>query len=156
MIAALVNGLSVNCRLVFTGAKFESCPDCINFNPIGNKLGNPYHSGGVGPFINTSMCTTCNGSQKIPVETTENINLIVIWQYKRFTPVFVQTGVALEQGDVQTFAKKELGPKLKNCQYIIFDTDIEEYKSHRFVRNSDNIPCGLGQSPFIYTIWKKT
>lgn len=158
MIEALIeqNACSVQCRLIFTGLKFDTCPDCIDFNPIGNRLGNPYHSGGTGPFLNTSGCPTCNGSQKIPVETTENIDLLVIWQYRRFISPFGQSGVSIEQGDAQTFAKKELGPKLKNCQYIIFDTDIEEYKDQRFVRNSENIPCGLGRSPFIYTTWKKT
>jgi len=152
LIQSLDESCSVPCRLVYTGTKFEDCANC-SFNPIGQKPGNPYFGGGGGaPFVNTNDCKVCNGAGKIAVEVTEDVNLIVLWNYKKF----INYGGGVPEGDCQTFCEIELTPKLKNASHVIFNTDIEAYKGHKFVRVSEPEPCGFGQAPFIYTTWRKS
>lgn len=145
------DALPVNCKLIYTGVIFEDCPDCIAFNPIGNKLGGSYYSGSPGPFTNTSNCPTCNGSQKIAIETSETVKMITIFNYRRFRI----SGVNLPEGGALTFSKRELLPKIKNCAYVILDSDNEQYNRNKFVLDGTPALIGFGQNLYIYCAWKK-
>lgn len=143
---------TVSCRLIYQGGKFEDCPDCTSPHPIGNLGGNPYFGGNTGIFPTTSNCVTCNGSQKIPVETTEDIKMIVIMDFRRFVYFGAQHPAAM----AQTFSDISLLPKLKNCSSIILNTENESYNRYRFVRDGEPEPVGLGNPKHIYTFWKKS
>jgi len=56
---------------------------------------------------------------------------------------------------VQTISKFEDYNKIKSCNKIIIDTSIQDYTESYFQRNSEPEPCGLGESSYIFTFWKK-
>lgn len=146
-------GLSIPCRLIYTGSKYEDCPNC---------LGNPYSPGGSiysgshgQPFRFGQPCPTCGGSGVRVVESTEDIRLCVIWDYKQFTnlagPLVGDVGSM-----IQTFSKMSTTiDKIKQATSIIVDTDIEQYSKHRFSRIGEPNPCGFGASTYITTLWEK-
>ncbi len=145
-IQALLTDVTVPCRLIYAGTRYEDCPSCIG-NPAGN-IGSVYSAGG--PIPNT-ICENCGGSGKRLVEKTETIKLCVLWDYKDFIKP-----IRYSRGMVQTLSDlTETIDKIKQAQEIIIDTSIEPYVSHRFVRDGEPNPMGLGESSFIVTTWKK-
>lgn len=153
MIDALLedDALTVNCRFLFTGTKYEDCANCENGKiVIGGQSSNPYWSGGTGG-VQTQNCVYCGGSGKIPVEVTEDAKMIVVFDQKKFMPY----GTYLPEGAAQTFSKVELVPKIKNCAHIILNTENEIYSRDKYIRYSEPEKIGWGQFLYVYTTWKR-
>ena len=142
---------TIPCVLSYGVTKYEDCINC-NYSYVGNKSSNTYQSGGPIPFPNGVICPMCNGDGKKPIETTEDINLVVIWDSKNFID---SNTVNDPVGIIETITFIENTPKLKRAKEIIVAKDISNFGRHRYERISDPQPCGMGASSFVSCKWKK-
>lgn len=149
-LLGLISSLEVPCKLVMPTTKWETCTSCSVFsanNP------NPYISGPIQANRSkvTTSCSICGGTQKIPVENYETINLCCIFEYKKWEnlggPAFVP------KGDLQTFSYIDKLEQIKRCKYIIANTSLLPNNKTQFVRDGEPTPCGFRQN-FIITYWK--
>jgi len=145
-------GGSTPCRLIYGVTRFTLCSNCI-FDAIGKKSSNRYLSGGPVPFTDGQICPMCNGVGRIPQESTESINLVVIWDYRSWIDLGVN--VNSPEGFVQTISEMDTLPKIKKAKDIIINTDIEKHVRHAFVRHGEPAPAGLCRDTFVVTMWKR-
>lgn len=152
-IDEVLRGTSVPCRLVYSGTKFTKCPNC-NFNSITGKSANTYLSGGPQPF-SKGTCPFCNGDGRIAAENDDDIiNLAVLWDYRKW----FQVGqvVANPDGMIQVICSIALISRLKKAREIIVDTNLEKYVRHKFIRDGEPTPIGLGDDQYIISMWKRS
>jgi len=144
------DALVVPCTLRYGVTKYDSCVNC-SYDPIGQKSANSYLDGGPAPFPFGGICPMCNGAGKHPVESTENINLMVIWNPKEFINVGT-VNVAEEM--IQTLTFKNVTYKIKNAREIQVAKHVG-YALNRYERASEPQPIGLGTDDFMYCFWKR-
>lgn len=145
---------TVPCEFSYGITKYDNCSNCV-FDPIGKKSSNRHLAGGPIPFGNNQQCPMCNGAGKIAHIATESINLMVIFDYKKFLTMNVPN-LQSPEGMVQTLCAVTLTPKIKKVNFVIFDTDIEGYAKQKFTRAAEPEPCGLGSNNYVITLWKRT
>jgi hypothetical protein len=152
MIDELLRGLSIPCRLVYSGTKFTACPNC-KINTITGKSANTYRSGGPIPF-SKGTCPFCSGEGKIAAENDDDtVNLAVIWDYKKW----LQIGyVGSPEGKVQIICPLGLISRIKKASEIIVNTQLEKFVRHRFIREGEPTPIGFGDDQYIVTMWKRS
>ena len=152
-MSALITDLALTCRLVFSSTNFTRCPNCY-YDSINHKSSNRYFPGGTIPFNTGQVCPMCHGVGKVISESTESINLAVVWDYKDF--INLPTAVSLPEGYVQTISEYSTLPKIRRAKELIVDVDIENSVRHKFRRNGEPTPAGLGADDFIITLWKRS
>lgn len=152
-ISALLydSACTLSCTLYYGITKHEACANCV-YDSIGQKSANRYQDGGPAPFPFGTICPMCDGRGKRGVESTEDINLMVIWNYREFIDVGTINNPA---GTIQTLTFDEHTPKLKRAKELVVATDITNYSNHRFQRISEPQPCGLGNTEFVSCLWER-
>ena len=152
-ISALIydDACTVPCTLYYGVTRYEDCVNCI-YDPIGRKSSNKFQDGGSVPFPFGSICPMCNGQGKRGVESSEDLNLMVIWDYKQFMNVGT---VENPDGMIQTMTFAENTPKIKRAKEIIVATQLGSYARHRYERAGEPTPCGFS-SEFVSCTWKKS
>ena len=143
---------TVPCTFHYGVTKYESCVNCL-YDPIGRKSSNRFQNGGPVPFPFGGVCPLCNGAGRRPVISTEDTNLIVIFDYKQF--LAMSTPVNHPDGLIQTLGPKELTPNFTRAKEITVSTDIAGYSNHRFQRAEEPQPLGLGNNEFVICTWKR-
>lgn len=153
-ISALLydDSLTLPCTIYYGVTKYDDCVNCV-FDPIGNKSSNKFQDGGPLPFPFGNICPLCNGAGKKAVETSETINLMVIWDTKKFLNAGT---VANPDGLIQTVTFADNTPKLKRAKEIVVATDIASYDKHRYERCSEPQPCGFRSTDFVECLWRKS
>ena len=142
---------STPCRFYYIGQKYEDCTNCVG-GVIGNKGYNPYYHGGMGRMPSQQPCAHCDGTGKRLVETTYDDYMCTIWDYNKWIRV---GNVSVPEGRVQTICGVDLISHVRNCQYVLFNTDLEEYTRHRFTLDGEPNPCGFGEDAYIISLWKR-
>ena len=143
---------TVPCTLKYGVTKYDSCDNCI-YDPIGKKSSNRYLNGGPVPFPFGGICPMCNGAGRRPVESSENVHVMVIFSPKEFMDIGVP--VNSPDGLIQTMGKKEMTPKFQRANQIVVSTDISGFFSHTYQRVSEPTPVGLGNNEFVLCMWKR-
>lgn len=153
-ISSLLNcsGCAVTCTLEYGVTKYESCANCV-YDPIGRKSSNRYLNGGPLPFPFGGLCPLCNGAGQRPVVSTEDVDLIVVYDPRDFMQFNVT--VDAPNGLIQTMSKIELMPKLQTAKSIKVSKDIEGYFNRTYERVQEPMPCGFGKSAFAVCTWKR-
>ncbi len=148
-------GFGINCKVYYAPTRYDKCDVCTS--TIGNQSSNRYLTGAPVPFQDTGKCPSCGGSGRKPVESKEDITLLVIWNYKDWINVNLEV-LKSPEGFVQTISKMSDLPKIKRANYIIMgsDNDIDGNVHHKFTRHGEPTPCGLGSALHILTMWKRT
>lgn len=146
------NSLSLPCKLIYEGSSFDECENCY-IDPVSRKSSNRYKSGGPLQFSNGQICPNCRGLGGTYNESSEVLNLLVLFDYKYW--LNFNSKIHSPDGLVQTISKLEDFPKIQKCQKIIIDTNISNYTESYFERNSEPQPAGLGSSSYFFTYWKK-
>jgi len=154
-ISALLynDALTIPCTINYGITRYETCTNCLG-STIGRKPNNSYLTGGPMPFQAGSTCPMCNGTYKRPIETTEDIHLMVIWDFKKFmggVPVNMQYGDL-----VQTMTFLNNTTKLKMAKELIVATNLNGIMKHRFSRDTEPQPCGFGDNDFVFCNWKRS
>lgn len=152
MITEVIRGCSVECTLIYGITKGTDCPNCI-YSPMLGASSNKYQSGGPIPFT-FGKCPYCKGIGKLDVESSTDINLALIFDYKSWIPG-LSTNIQSPEGFVQSISGFETLEDLKNAKELLVKDGIEEYIRYRFERYSEPEPCGLGSHSFISTLWKR-
>tara|TARA_Y100001973_G_C5204790_1_gene340628 strand:+ start:869 stop:1387 length:519 start_codon:yes stop_codon:yes gene_type:complete len=152
-ISALLydDALTVPCKIYYGVTKYQDCTNCV-YDPIGQKSSNRFQDGGPIPFPFGSICPMCNGDGKKPIETTEDINLMVIWDEKQFMNAGT---VNNPEGNIQTVTFSNNIPKLVRAKEIVVNTDLGSYGRYRYQRCSEPQLCGFN-SEFVECIWKRS
>jgi len=143
------DSLTVPCRLVYTGSKWTLCPNCLT-SPITGRSTNIYNGTGPAPFTQ-STCSICNGIGKLNTQSTEIIYMAVLWNYKDWIGVQINSPAGL----VQTLSKIDTLDNIKRANEILVDTNIEQYVKHRFQRLGEPNAIGLGASSYVLTMWER-
>ena len=146
------SALTISCTLTYGVTRYESCANCV-YDPIGRKSSNRFQNGGPVPFPFQGICPVCNGVGKKPVESSEDVNLAVIFEPRDF--IALDTHVNTADGYIQTLANKSMTSKLQRAKEIIVATDISGYFNHRYERVSEPTPLGLGNNEFVLCSWRR-
>lgn len=144
--------LSLPCKLIYDESVFSECSNC-NLDPISHKSANTYKIDGPIEFEDGQICPYCRGLGGIYQGKQQDINLLVLFDYKYW--INFNSKVYSPDGLVQTISKLEDYHKIKSCNKIIIDTNLQSYTENYFQRNSDLEPCGFGDSSYFFTFWKK-
>lgn len=156
MIDAILenSALTVPCQLIYGNTNPTTCENCV-FDPITGRSAGLYLDGGPIQFEDHQICPWCHGEGVKTVEATESgIYMGVLWNYKDW--VFFDPSTRSPAGTVQTMSSMSLYPKLKQAKSIVFNTDLETYAHHRFMRDSEPTPAGFGEDAYIFTFWKRS
>lgn len=147
------NGLTVPCKIKYAGQQNSTyCNNCI-FDPISRLSSNIYNNTGPSPFVENSICPVCMGMGMTDSDSSETINLAVIFDSKYWLNQNKYLNVP--DGTVQTICLSSLLPKIRNANEIIFDTNIEKYGNYIYQRMGDPEPAGLSNHRYIITMWKR-
>ncbi len=146
------NSLSLPCKLIYEGSSFTECTNC-NIDPISHKSSNTYKSGGPLVFADGQICPYCRGLGGQYEQDYDIKDLLVLFDYKYW--VNFNSKVQSPDGLIQTISKLEDYPKLKQCNKLIVDTNIQNYTESYYQRNSEPQPAGFGESSYFFTYWKK-
>lgn len=141
-------GLTIPVTLVYADNKPNYCNNCI-FDPVINKSSNVYNGTGPNSFPENSICPICLGMGSIPSESSETVYIAVLFDSKYWININPRV-VNIADGMVQTICKYELSSKLNNANEIYFNNDSTE----RYLRAGDSKPIGLGNTNYIFTMWK--
>lgn len=144
--------LSLPCKLIYEGSVFNECTNC-EVDPISHKSSNLYKTGGPISFADGQICPYCRGLGGTYTEASDTKDLLVMFDYKYW--INFNSKVHSPDGLVQTISKLEDYTKIKNCNKIIIDTNIQNYTESYYQRNSEPQPCGFGDSSYFFTFWKK-
>lgn len=145
--------LTVPCTIIYGDTNSVPCENCI-YDPLTGHSANIYRVGGPVSFESGQICPWCHGEGLKVTEATETgIYLGVLWNYKDW--MYFDPNTRSPLGTVQTMCAMSLYPKLKQAKSIIFNSGLEEYVHHRFMRDSEPTPAGFGDDAYIFTFWKK-
>lgn len=146
------------CTVIYEGSKVQACTNC-NYDPIGRKSSNKWKSGGPLPFPNGTLCPQCGGTGKKMSQSTEDIDLMVIWDsngWLQGTGSGKNTHTANTGAQtIQTLCASTLFPKITRANELLVDSGIQGYVKLRYRRMGDPEPCGFGSSRYILTTWEK-
>lgn len=153
MFDAMLNTFGRSCRL-FYPSLMVSCS--CGVDPIGNKPGNIWSTGGRVGYPNTQNCGLCNNTGKIAQQNTEDITLVLYWnpsEYRKLLPVNFQVpnGTVMTRGFMSDF------PKVEMCESAILGVELMPYKNYRYKRLSEPIDYALlVQGRYFLMLWQRT
>ena len=147
-------GLTLPCRPVFTDNDTTECPNCY-FDSISNRSSNTYRENGPIPFYNGN-CPYCYGVGLIYTDTSLDLSMVVIWNYKDWIGFNgIPDNTLIPFGQAQTMSALSTLSSIKRSKELIIDTNLETYTNNRFERTGEPNPIGLGSDDYIVTTWKK-
>jgi len=144
-------GLSLPCKIIAKDKRKTQCQNCI-IDPIAGKSSGRYKSGGPINFPYGQLCPICNGIGFIFNTTEDTLDLLVVYDYKKF--INFNSNANLANGTIQTIAKYVDLNKLQKANTLIVDTTLGSLKSNEYVRDSEPQPIGLGQNDYLFMYWK--
>jgi hypothetical protein len=151
-IDTVLEACSVPCRLIYPETSYTTSPDLPatagNSNSVHHVTGSPI------PLHGITSPAQGNSVVIKPVEVTEEIEIVVLWNPKDW--IGVPNAQVLTPGSMaQTMCHINLAPKLKQAKEIILDINNENYARYRFVRKNEPTPIGLFGNPYCLTMWEK-
>ena len=148
-ISALLydSSCTLPCTLYYGITKYEDCSNCI-YDAIGQKSSNRFQSGGPLPFPFGGICPMCSGKGKRGAETSENLELMVIFDSKQFVNL---GGVANPEGTIQVVTFADRSDKLSRAKEMTVSSDVA---TSRYERASSPQPCGLGNGSFVECLFR--
>ena len=142
------SALTVECKFTYEATKWSECPNCV-VSPISGRSTNKYKNGGPANF-STSSCPICFGKGKIPDQSTELINLCVLWNQKEWLG---NLPTNTSDGDIQTISKIDTLDNIRRTNEILVDTTVEKYERFIFKLKGDSVLAGLGASSYVFAFW---
>lgn len=142
-----------SCRIIYPVSKYIS-DSSLSASDIGDQPGSVFSHGMPGPFrdiVGNPLMSPADDNKR-PVITTEDVNLCVFYDEKKWYPTSYKVSDA--QGYIQTFCSRDLTGRLLRAHQLIVDTDIENIYSNRYERSSGPEFCGWN-SEYVILIWRK-
>jgi len=152
MIDGLLEGFQKPCVLIYGDTLWTECRNCT-FDSISNRSSGIYKTGG--PIVfDHGVCPFCMGAGRIENNNEEIIQLVPLWNYKDWVGWDTRDKTRSPNGYVQTISGMDTITKIKRAKEIIINNDIAAYSNHRFTRDGEPTPVGLGTDAYIFTMWK--
>jgi hypothetical protein len=150
-ISALLeeNALTIPCILKYQGSEKILCNNCI-FDPISQRSANTYNGEGPSLFYDGQICPVCSGFGLLDSNNNKKINLGVIFNSKYF--VNIGNTVNIPDGSIQTLCSTNLINSIRNASELSI---VVSGKNYNYTRSSEPEPAGLGDTNFIFTMWKR-
>jgi len=144
--------LTVPCRFDFGTTKNTECPNCI-IDTITGRSTNQYNGTGSSSFPNGSICPQCGGAGLIPVDTTETLNLVVLYQWSKSKWIQVGDASVMANSEVQTISKLSSYSIMRECKEAVFDTNVEQLAREKYRRVGRPFKVGYGDTSYVITMW---
>lgn len=144
--------LSLPCVLVSQDNKKTECPNCI-IDPISGRSSGRYKTGGDVNFPYGQLCPICNGVGFLRTKSEVNIDLLVIYDYRKW--INFNSTTSMPDGLMQSISKFEDLSKIQSANLLIVDTNTSYFPSKEYIRDSEPQPIGLGSNDYLYTFWKQ-
>jgi hypothetical protein len=152
-ISDLIDQLGKDCRLVYPPS-MRNCDNCTP-DTIGRKSTNRYRDGGPMPF-SVGTCPMCNGTSKVATENSEVIRLLCDWSPSQYT-IAKPGNIRIPDGYVETKGYVKDLPKVKKCQEMILQTDIEPYCRYKYTLAGEPVDSGnIVQGKFFVCLWRRS
>lgn len=149
-ILELVRGSSIGATLVFGSTKLTECPNCI-YDPIGKKSSNKYKLGGPRAF--SGICPHCSGRGVTDNDDTLAIDIVPIYNQKNWCN---QVKPHTPKNLIATFSLPDTYDQLKRAKELVLgEVQLSTKVSLRYQRYGEPLPCGLGMTCVIETIWER-
>ena len=146
------NALSLPCKLIYENSDKTHCPNC-EIDSMSGRSSNIFKTGGPLQFLDGQMCPVCGGDGYQFESKEENVNLLVLFQYKYW--INFNSNINSPDGMIQTICGTNLLPQIKAANKLLVDSNLTGITRNLFVRASDPEPAGLGDTNYIFTFWKK-
>lgn len=148
-ILEMVRGASIQATLTYGTTKSTECPNCI-YDALGKKSSNRYKTGG--PRLFSGICPHCNGLGILAEDTTSSVSLVPIYSQKNWcNKITVNT----PKNTIATFSLPDTYNDLKRAKELILSDVMDDNIRLRYMRYSEPLPCGLGMTCVIETIWER-
>jgi hypothetical protein len=149
-IDSLIDSFERPCKIYYPTKAYINC-SCTTQYPAARKGPSHFPAGNTGSH--TGMCPLCKGEHKIPVENSEELSMIVIFDFKSFYKI--NPTIDYSQGFVQTLCSINYLQKIKSSDYIYFNTLISDKQQQKYQRLGEPQPIGLGSDRYIITDWER-
>lgn len=143
------SGLTIPVTLTYGNNKPSYCNNCV-FDPVSLKSSNIYNNVGPNPFPENSVCPVCLGMGSIASENSETINMGVLFDSKYWINIDPKV-VNVADNMIQTICSSALFVKIKNANEIYVSAD----PTVRYIRAGEPNYAGLGDTNYIFTMWKR-
>lgn len=147
-------GLTIPCVLYYDKPSVHSfCNNCV-IDPISQVSSNLYNSTGPSPFPENTICPVCGGSGLISGESSETLNLAVLFDHKYFIKFVDATYLNYPNNSIQTICSSSLVKKIRACSKLSLSGTAGQFSYTEYRRESDPQPIGFGDSSYIVTLWR--
>lgn len=149
-ILEMVRGASLSCSLIFSTSKLTLCPNCY-YDSMLKKSTNRYKEDGPRPF--SGICPYCMGVGVLTDDSSQTLMAAPIYNQKKWChpPDPVKT----PGGSVATLSLPSTYDIIKQAKEIIINSELSQSVKLRYQRVGEPLPCGLGMSCIIETIWQR-
>jgi len=151
------DSLSLPCLLEFEGSAYTACDNC-HYDAVNQRSSGRYKTGGPIAFASGQQCPRCNGAGKIPdpASTTSTVQLIVIYDSRRWLPMGSNNLTAqAANGSIQTLSNADTYDDIRRCNTMLANTDVATESTQKYVRAEEPQRLGLGGDEFVLTMWDK-
>ena len=137
------------CKLVYQ-PRYIDCQAC-NFSTIGNKPNSVWQPGNPSQILG---CVFCGGTGKKPVEVSEQINLILVWNPSQFLKPAAQ--VESPYDVIQSRGAISNLPKILRCIEMHTQLPIEPYMKARYILDGQpNDQFNILQNTYFIATWRR-
>lgn len=149
------DALTVPCTIKYVDTQWTGCPNCIVNNATG-KSTNKYNNTGTIPFMH-GVCPMCGGDGKIEDTPQDIVYLALIFDSKDWVKWNKQS---ISPHDAKMFVQsisnfESTYVKLKRAKYLDMDNNITPYTNGKYERFGEPEPVGLGDSNYIFVMWRR-
>ncbi len=123
ILGDMIRNFGKECKLHYHPIMVD-CEACAGITQIGNKSSNTWTHGGPLPLAGNT-CGICNGTNKKPQETTENIFMVVNWNVSSTNRI--ATNITLPYGLIQCRAFLFDLPKIRQAEKIEISLPSSNY-----------------------------
>ena len=138
------SNFGVNCTIYYPEKK-SICDNCI-FDSFQKKSTNKYLAGGPISFT-TGQCPRCAGTGYRSIADTDSIKLRAYFDKKKWIKMPVD--INLVDSAVQVIGHMVDMPKILRASSVLVNSDIQGYKSFKYVLAGEPVPHGFGRNKYF-------
>lgn len=147
----VLDNFSKTCLLVYP-PRFSRCPNCLWDASTGRST-NRWRGGGPVPF-NGGACPMCKGDGQAAQDQTEQVQLKVEWDPKRFVFPFPGLELRVKHSVCETKMFPQLVPKVQQCDHMVLQLPVVGIVDTKMKLASDPVsPGNIVQNRYWVCYW---
>lgn len=138
-----------------TGTEWQTCTECSSSNPVGDKGTSVFypHGGYSRQHGAGGPCVNCNGTQKVQVDTTENINMAVDFSNVEWEKT--ESNVMVPIGIIKCISNIDTLDNIKQAKRAVMSTELQHITRITAVLDGPPEPIGFKEPKnFVLSFWK--